>query len=151
MSLSDKVFRKMSNPLVLSAYKEPILVERSKYGVWATKHNDNRVERHENATKALEQRSASMLAAGIALSNNTQNSGPAYKPSFAELDKLPKWTPARWTNGHWTAPSMPATELPVTERYKRSATSWGIGSLMEAGRRAAKQRVASRIITDPYQ
>ena len=138
--------------LSLSAYKEPIVVEKEKYGLWHLGHSDGRVDRAESERNALEREGAARALAGIATMNHPLLSAPNYTPSFAQLDVLPKWTPARWTNAHWSATSMPATQLPVMERYNRLATSWGVDTLMEAGRREEKERVVSRlVITNPYQ
>ena len=139
----------MLSPIALSAYKEPIVVEKEKYGLWHLGHTDDRVQRAERKRDALEREGAAMAMLSMAKMGKSElKTAPSYTPSFAELARLPKWTPARWTNAHRTAPSMPARELPVTERYKRSASGGkSVGSLMEAGRQEAKQRAMSRIRT----
>ena len=138
-----------ATPFALSAYNEPIVVEKEKYGLWHLGHTDDRVQRAERKRDALERGGAAMAALGMAtMGKSVLKTAPSYTPSFAELAVLPKWTPARWTNAHRNAPSMPAKQLPVLERYKRAATGGkSVGSLMEAGRQEAKERAMSRIRT----
>jgi len=141
------------NPLTMSGYKEPIVVEKEKYGLWELGHHDGRVARAEQSRLQLEQTGAASVA--LAMSKNKSSnlsSARSFTPSVAQLNSLPKWTPARWTGGHWTAVPLEASELPVTERYKRAATEWGNNTVMEAARRDARKRDLQRkIITNPFQ